>query len=531
MTTLIETVREILERAAGSRGGVKGHVVTAPPNPKFGDLSSNLALVLAKQVEGQPLLIADELVDKLKHHADFTSITVAPPGFINLKLSGGALARAIAQSVTPGYGTSDRFKGKKARVEFVSANPTGPLHIGNARGGPLGDTIASVLAANGYMVLREYLHNDVGGQVSKLGQALIDLKAGKEPEQYKGEYLKELIDQIGDATRPQEAGSKAVAVLVKDILDDAKAMGIVFDEAYAESLFIETGQTQHVLDELKKAGVLKDNEGATWFAPKDEFLKDREAVVIKSDGDYTYFANDIAYHNLKFSEKYDLVVDELGAGHDGHIPKLKAAITALGHDLKKFRVVVHQNVRVKRGQEVIKMSKRAGTFVTAREVLDEVGNDAFRFFMLLHDANTHMDFDLELAKRKSKDNPVYYVQYAVVRCKSILRRTENREQKTETKSTVKIEGLEFDNPKIRQLVLGLTAYPDLVVELSETLEVHRLSHYAIKTASLFHEFYESVPVLGSEGAKREALLGLCKATMNVLEHCLALMGVSTPEKM
>ncbi|MBI3261374.1 arginine--tRNA ligase [Candidatus Berkelbacteria bacterium] len=511
MTTLIESVRAIVEQAAGpSAEGLQAHVVSSPPNPTLGDLSSNLALVLAKQVQGQPLTIASELVEKLKHHADIASITVAPPGFINIKLSGAMLARAMAQAVEPGYGLSSRFKGKRARVEFVSANPTGPLHIGNARGGPLGDTIANVLTANGYTVLREYIHNDVGGQVQKLGEAIVGTG-----DQYTGGYVEELRKQI-DTKNPKEAGVQAVAILFGEIMDDCKAMGIVFDKIYKESDFKAT-QTQKILDKLS----LKEHEGARWF----EVSGVRDTVVVRSTGEPTYFANDIAYHDLKFSEGYDVVIDVLGSNHHGHVPKLQKVIKDLGYDEKRFKVVLYQFVRVKRGAEVVKMSKRAGTFVTAREVLEEVGKDAFRFFMLLHDANTHMDFDLELAKKQSKDNPVYYVQYAGARIHSILAKA-GKEQGINSSSE-----LAFDNPKIRQLVLGLAAYPDLVANLGETLEVHRLSHYAMKTASLFHDFYESVPVLGSEGATREALLGLCRATMNVLEHCLTLMGVSTPETM
>lgn len=518
MTTLIESIREILERAAGAPSGVPGHIVTTPPNPTFGDLSSNLALVLAKQVQGQPLTIASELAEKLKHHNDFTSVTVAPPGFLNIKLSNAALVRATAAAVEQGYGVNDHFKGKKARVEFVSANPTGPLHIGNARGGPLGDTITNVLAANGYEVLREYINNNRGNQIRELGASLVG-----QGTQYQGEYLEDLKQKIGRASDPDEAGKKAVEVMLTEIMADCRAMGISFDHVVNENELDE--QADAVLTELDQKGLLKKKDGATWFAPNDEFLKDKDAVIVKSDGSYLYFTADVVYHKEKFESGYDRVVDVFGSNTVGHVPKLRALASIYGFDQKKFSVVLYQFVRVKRGQEVVKMSKRAGTFVTAREVLEEVGNDAFRFFMLLHDANTHMDFDLELAKKQSKDNPVYYVQYAIARIKSILAKVKNQN------SNLKIEGLEFDNPKIRQLVLGLTTYPDLVTELCETLEVHRLSHYAMKTASLFHDFYESVPVLKSEGAKREALLGLCKATMNVLEHCLMLMGVSAPEKM
>lgn len=511
MTTLIESARVILERAAGKRGGVPGHVVTAPPSPTFGDLSSNLALVLAKELSGQPLVIASELAEKLKHHGDFTSVTVAPPGFVNIKLSGGALAAVMAETIKPGYGTSNRFKGKRARVEFVSANPTGPLHIGNARGGPLGDTIGNVLAANGYTVLREYVHNDVGGQVNQLGEAIV----GK-GEQYKGEYINELKSKI-KTDDPEQAGKEAVELLFKEIMGDCEAMGIRFDKVYKESDF-KASETQKVLDKL----TLRQHEGALWY----EVSGVRDTVVVRSTSEPTYFANDIAYHNLKFHEGYDLVIDVLGSNHHGHVPKLQKVIKDLGYDIKKFKAVLYQFVRVKRGNEVVKMSKRAGTFVTAREVLEEVGRDAFRFFMLLHDANTHMDFDLELAKKQSKDNPVYYVQYAAVRCKSILRKTENGGRRTETDSKFQIT-----NAKERRLALQLAAYPDLVAELGETLAVHKLTHYAMKTAGLFHDFYETERVLDAPEPARSSRLLLCHATLTVLRGTLELLGVSVPEHM
>lgn len=517
MTTLIESIKVTLERAANIPREVgAAHKVSEPPDSSLGDLSSNLALVAAKALGKPPLELANTLAEQLKKEAAFSEVSVAGPGFINLRFADRTVANTLSGALSDRYGSSDRHTGKKARVEFISANPTGPLHIGNARGAPLGDTIANVLQANGFTVLREYLHNDVGGQVKKFGEALTGAS-----HEYTGEYVKELAKKIGPVTDPDEAGRKAVGLMLKEILDDAKTMGVTFDKVYHESEFVSSGKTKAALEKIKAS--LKQKDSAKWFAPSDEFLKDRETVVIRSDGSYTYFANDIAYHDLKFSEGYDLVIDELGAGHHGHVPRLKAVVKSLGHDVGKLKFVLHQNVRVKRGNEVVKMSKRAGTFVTASEVLDEVGKDAFRFFMLMSEPNTHMDFDLELAKKQSRENPVYYVQYAIARIYSILAKlkTENLKFKT--------EGLELDNPKIRQLALQLVRYPDLVVEIGETLEVHRLSHYAIKTASQFHDFYESVRVLGGE--HESSRLTLAKATLNVLEQCLKLMGISAPKKM
>jgi arginyl-tRNA synthetase len=290
------------------------------------------------------------------------------------------------------------------------------------------------LEFSGYKVLREYLHNDVGVQVAKLGESIVNVANGEKlaDQEYKGEYILALAKQIRNSKfeirNSSEAGKIAVEILLKDILKDAEDMGTKFDKVYPESEFATTDATEKVLKTLKEKGFLKEKEGALWFAPNDRFLADRECVVKKSDGNYTYFANDIAYHNLKFVEGYDLVIDILGANHHGHVPRLKAAVDALGFDSSKFHVILYQWVRFKSGTETIKMAKRAGTFVTAREVLKEVGRDAVRFFILSHDANSHIDFDLDLAREKSAKNPVYYVQYAHARIASILRRANSKLQ-------------------------------------------------------------------------------------------------------
>jgi len=509
MATISKKIRELLERSAGL-AVVAGHKVVPPPEPSLGDLSSNIALVASRQPGQPPLELAKDLAQKIQSDPSVDKASAAPPGFINITLSKSFLTQALDGALRQGYGSNQSAKGKKARVEFVSANPTGPLHIGNARGGPLGDTIANVLSANGYKVLREYLHNDVGGQVKQFGETIV----GK-GIQYRGHYIDELRRKI-KTNDQEEAGEQAVELLFSEIMDDCKAMGIRFDKIYKESEF-KANQTQRILDKL----TLKKKDEAQWY----ELTGAQDTVVVRSTGEPTYFANDIAYHDLKFAEGYNLVIDVLGSNHHGHVPKLQKVIGELGYNVEKFKVVLYQFVRVKRGTEVVKMSKRAGTFVTAREVLDEVGKDAFRFFMLLHEPDTHMDFDLELAKKQSKDNPVYYVQYAIARIYSILAKIKNQ------KSKIKIEELELDNPKIRQLVLQLIQYPDLVAEAGQTLEVHHLSHYALKTAGLFHDFYESVPVIKAPEGKRESRLALAKATLNVLEHCLGLLGVSAPQRM
>src|SRR3990167_820500 len=404
--------------------------VSRSDNPDHGDYSTNVALKLASRGEQSPIEFAGERAKSLKSQLYVEKLDVREPGFLNFFVKDEVWQKQVSEVLKAGekFGSNDAGRGKNARVEFVSANPTGPLHFGNARGGPIGDTLASVLEFSGYKVIREYYHNDVGVQVEKLGQSIVNVDRSGDlgDQEYKGEYIRELIKKIGRVKTAKEAGEKAVEILLKEILKDCEDMGIKFDKVFKESEFSASNQTQKALDYLSQKKVLKKQEGALWFAPSDEFLKDRETVVVKSGGDFTYFANDIAYNKLKFAEKPDLVVDILGSNHHGHVPRLQAVIQSLGFDTDKLRIILYQWVRFKRGSEIVKMSKRSGTFVTAREVLDEVGRDALRFFILMHDANTHIDFDLSLAREKSSKNPVYYVQYAHARIASILRSTNSK---------------------------------------------------------------------------------------------------------
>ncbi len=497
-------------------------------------------MVLAKKLNKNPLDLALEIADKLKNEKDFQKIEAVRPGFINFYLSKENLFNQVQTIIQQGssYGSIYIGKGKNASVEFVSANPTGPLHIGNARGGPLGDSIARVLTKIGYKVVREYLHNDAGGQVERLGEAIYftihpDQKAKDYEVLYQGEYIKELAEQVkeslalDDGLSQQEfiekAASNAVSLMLFEILKDCEDMGIKFDKITKESDLKH--KIPQVLEKIKKS--LKENEGALWFAPNDEFLKDRETVVKKSDGNYTYFASDIVYHNQKFSEN-ELVVDILGSNHSGHVPRIFAVIQALGYNTGNFRCILYQYVRLKRGNEILNMSKRAGNFVTAREVLDEVGKDAFRFFLLMSNSSTHMDFDLDLAKKKASDNPVFYVQYAYTRICSIFEKSEIRNPKSEiVLADLSLLKTEEEIDLIRKLV----EFPDLVMDVSKTFAVNNLTTYAVDLASQFHKFYEKQQVISKDEKLTQARLALLKATQITLKNTLDLLGVSAPEKM
>lgn len=505
--------------------------VTPPKNSIFGDYSTNVALILSKKLGKDPKEVAEDLIEKLKEE-NLSGIgkIEAVGGFINFKLSNEYLQNKVEEIIklNSEYGSSDLGKGKKASVEFISANPTGPLHIGNARGGPIGDVLSNVLEKAGYDVIKEYLHNDVGGQVKKLGQTLYyTIHPGEKFEEelaYKGEYIKELasklVGKVQKGTDFEETGRLGVQILFEEIMDDVKKMGIKFDKVSKESDLRE--EAPKVLDGLQKKGVLKEKDGALWFAPSDEFLKDRETVVKKSDGEFTYFASDIAYHKEKFEGGSDLVIDVLGGNHSGHVPRLQAAVKALGFDVSKFHVILYQFVRIKKGTEVVKMSKRAGDFVTAREVLDQVGKDAFRFFLLMSGPDTHMDFDIDLASLKSSENPVFSVQYAHSRMKSIFKKS------GEFKNSD--FGLLKENEEL-ELLRKLVKFPEMVEEISANFSVHFLTAYALELSNLFHKFYETHKVLSENKELTAARLSLVKATQIVLAETLNLLGVSAPDHM
>lgn len=501
--------------------------VTRPANSINGDYSTNLALKLSHDSKQKPADIAKKLADSIKTQGYLEKVEVAGPGFINFFIKDKVWQRQVGEVIKADdkFGSNNLGKGKKARVEFVSANPTGPLHFGNARGGPIGDSLASVLEFSGYKVLREYYHNDMGVQVEKLGQSILDVAKGKKlgDQEYKGEYIKDLVKEIGKVTNAKDAGKKAVAFLLKDIIEDLSAIGIKFDNIQAESQLISSGKTKSGVDLLQKKKALKEKDGAIWFAPHDKWLEDRETVVVKSDGDYTYFANDIAYHKIKFQDNPDLVVDVFGSNHHGHVPRLQAVIERMGFDIDKFKVILYQWVRIKRGEEIVKMSKRSGNFVTVREVLDESGKDALRFFILMHDVNTHIDFDLDLAKEKSNKNPVYYVQYAHARIASILAWAKSKP------STVNCEPL----TSIYELALikKISRLPELVEDITDNFAVNQLTTYATELADAFHKFYENVQVLTGKKDEQSARLALINATQIALKNTLSLLGVSAPNKM
>jgi len=498
----------------------------------MGDYATNIALVRGKNEGKNPVDLAQEIASALAHAPQVASATAVAPGFVNITLKDDVL---LASVLTP-----EAWKDQgKVSIEYVSANPTGPMHIGNVRGAPIGDVLARALSVTGWHVTREYFHNDAGAQVEKFASSLwhwysilCERKSDIEDVQYSGPYIEAIVEaakaEYGQELFERENGKTlllqfAFALLEKENFATLDAMGVQFDVITRESDMV-ANQTGTVLNELRERGVIKEHDNAEWFSPGGEFLGDREAVVMKGDGTLLYFANDIAYHKAKFAAN-DVVIDIFGEGHFGHIPKLRAIADVYGFPQDKFRIIVHGQVTLKREGEILTMSKRKGNFVTAREVLDAVGKDAFRFFLLSYRPASGMQFDLALALEQSKENPVYYVQYAHARATSIL-------QKGGGADALGAEHLPLlADTYSRALLRRIASWDDVLDETAQDAEVQRLPQYALQLAREFMYFYENVRVLeGSpeEQIARKALVGVVK---NQLEKTLAMLGVSAPEVM
>lgn len=516
--------------------------VIAAENPEHGDYASNIAFALAKKKGEDPIEIAGALKRALEGGSLLSDTAVATPGFLNFRLAGEAFADDLRIVLEKGdrFGSFDLGKGKKVRIEYVSANPTGPIHVGNARGGPIGEAVARCLEKCGYEVTREYYHNDVGTQIEKMEATLwhwYQKKLGNDipfPEDgYQGEYLREVADAAfgthGKSMTQKELGRLGLDLIFAENMETARRMGISFDLVVKESEMISSGKTGDAVEGLKKKGVTKEQEGALWFAPGDEFLEDRESVIIRSSGQPTYFASDIAYHKEKFQSGYDLVIDVFGSNHHGHMPKLQALTKIFGFNPEKFRVIMYQYVRVKRGSEIVKMSKRAGTYVTAKEVLDEVGPDSMIFFLLMNSASSHMDFDLEVAREQSQKNPVYYVQYAHARCASILKHA--REAGIAVGDPAALDLKLIRERAELDLIKKLIRFPEVVEDTARDFQAQRIPHYVLDLAHAFHNFYEHHRVMTDDRNETLARLALVAATKTVLRGTLSLMAIDSPEKM
>ncbi len=520
-----------------------------PKQEQYGDYATSVCLQLARPARLAPLQIAEAVLKHLPQTDYLAKVEVAPPGFINLTLDKGWLARQVEEIVAAGesYGSIALGQGRQVQVEFVSANPTGPLTIGSARNAAYGDSLANVLEAADYQVEREYYVNDAGTQAQLFAHTLYARYAqalGRDeavPEDgYQGAYVADMGQEIaaeeGDRflTMDREEAVEAIGDLGLEkmqriIKDDLAAMGVHHDTWFSERSIYQGDLFQRVMSILRRGGYVAEREGAVWFT-STELGEDKDNVIIRSDGSPGYFASDIAYHYNKFVERgFEWVIDVWGADHQGHVPRMKAMMKALGLDPEALTLIIYQMVTLKRGGEVVRLSKRTGDIITLREVLDEVGADAVRFFLLARSIDAQMDFDLDVAREQSDENPVWYVQYGHARIASILRYAQ--EQGVDSSGgDVSLLTSEPEAALIRRMVL----LPEIVEQAAKNLAPHHLTYYAQDLASAFHSFYKECRVVSSDpadAALNKARLKLARAAKIVLAKTLHLMGVNAPERM
>jgi arginyl-tRNA synthetase len=543
---LRQAVLKAQQEGALSAAALPEVLIEHPQNPEHGDLASGLPLRMARAMRMSPLAIAEEICRHIVPPPQVDRILVAPPGFINFTLREDWLSTEVESILTAGetYGDVELGKGSHVQLEFVSVNPTGPLHVGHGRGAVLGSTLANVLAAAGYTVQREYYINDMGTQITNFGRSLharyqqcLGKEAAMPADGYHGNYVtdlaKEIIQEQGDRFSSLPAGEAVsqlaevgVAKMLQAIKHDLQLLDVVFDNWFSERSLYRGGQYERAMGLLQSGGYVVEKANATWFE-SSSLGEDKDNVLVRGDGSPTYFASDIAYHYNKFLErKFDKVIDIWGADHQGHVPRMKAVLKALGCDPEQFKVIICQLVTLRRGEEAVKVSKRSGDIITLKEVIEEVGPDACRFIFLSRSADSQMDFDMELAKKQSADNPVYYVQYAHARIASILRLARQREIDY-SQGDVSLLTTEPELTLIRRLIL----LPEIVERVAVTLEPHHLPYYAQDLATVFHSFYKQCRVVSEDEALTKARLKLVKASQTILAKVLRLMGMTAPEKM
>jgi arginyl-tRNA synthetase len=518
-------------------------------DPGHGDYASNIAMILASQAKKNPREIAKILLEGISDRDGvLEKVEIAGPGFLNFFVREGGLTTLLEAVERQGdcYGSSDLGKGRRVQVEFVSANPTGPLHIGHARGAVVGDVVANILAAVGYQVFREYYINDAGNQMNNLGKSVLlryrELlgETAEFPEGcYRGDYIRDLASELlkrdGERHLAQDAAEVAslftdyaAGAILEGIKEDLRNFGVVFDLYFSERELYRDEGVEKLLRDLEEKGFIYREGEALWFRTT-AFGDEKDRVVVRKNGNPTYFAADIAYHRNKFLRGFETVIDIWGADHHGYIPRMSAAVQALGHEKEALKIILVQLVSLLRDGKPAPMSTRSGEFVTLREVVDEVGRDAARYNFLMRRSDSHLDFDLELAKKQSNENPVYYVQYAHARICSILRMAAERGIAAPAVGEADASLLRL--PEETDLIKAITRFPEVVEGAARTLEPHRLTFYLNDLAALFHSYYNRNKVISEDGALTGARLFLVRSVLTVLKNALNMLGVSTPEKM
>jgi arginyl-tRNA synthetase len=523
--------------------------VEAPGNPEHGDYAANAALILASQAKQNPRKIAQIIQANLSDPENIIEKTqIAGPGFINFFIKDSTWHQVLRNidEQKEKYGCLDLGFGKKVQVEFVSANPTGPLHIGHARGAVVGDVIANLLTTAGYRIAKEYYINDAGNQMNNLGKSVLlryrELSGEKIefPETcYRGDYIKDIarkiLDREGDKylhSNEEETASYftglAGGAILEEIKVDLRDFGIVFDEYFSEKELYKNNGVTKLLEKLQEQGFIYSDGETLWFKTTD-FGDEKDRVVVRKNGEPTYFAADIAYHQNKFSRGFEMVIDIWGADHHGYMPRMWAGIQALGYDKNALKIILVQLVNLLRGGVPAAMSTRSGEFVTLREVLDEVGKDAARYNFLMRRSDSHLDFDLELAKKQSNENPVYYVQYAHARICSIIRMARERGIALPVYTDCDLSVL--NEPEEKTLIKLLVRYPETIYGAAKSLEPHRITFYLNELAGIFHSYYNKNKVISENDILTAARLFLITAIRIVLQNALKILGVSAPEKM
>ena len=554
-----ETLTEILAHALESAredgtlpvDEIPAIQLEATRDQSFGDYATNLAMVLAGPLKRSPREIAAALVDHLDDNDGVINrCEIAGPGFINFFLQAGYWARVLEdiESKKERYGRSDLGKGKEILVEFVSANPTGPLHIGHGRGAVVGDALARILEAAGFSVFREFYVNDAGRQLRTLGRSVwiryrqlageaIDFPT---EDAYPGDYVVEIARGVLEqeperylTMKEEEAVPVLAAVAAQEMLEgirsDLKRINVRFDRFFSEKSLYAEGKVEACLSVLEKKDLLFREANGALLLKTSEMEDDKDRVLIKGDGDYTYFASDIAYHRDKLERGAARLVDIWGADHHGYVARIKSAVRALGYDETMLQVLLIQMVNLLREGKPVRMGKRSGEFVTLAEVIDEVGTDVVRFFFLLRRADSHLDFDLDLAKSQSNDNPVYYVQYAHARICSIFRQARERGIKAPAFGEISMDQLSL--PEELELMKFLGAYPEMVEGAAQAMEPHRIPFYLQELAGRLHGYYFKHRIVSDEPDRTRARLFLVGAVRRVIANALSLLGVSAPEKM
>ena len=524
--------------------------VEVPANSDHGDYASNVALILASPAKQNPRKIAQIIQENLADPENIIARTqIAGPGFLNFFIKENIWQQTLQtiEEKKENFGRSSMGNGKKVQVEFVSANPTGPLHIGHARGAVVGDVITNLLTAVGYAADKEYYINDAGNQMNNLGKSvllryreLLGEKIEFSETCYRGNYIKDIAADVirkeGNIYLTADEG-KTISYLtdiagqsiLKEIQDDLRDFGVTFDHYFSEKELYKDNGVVNLLESLRQKNFVYSDGETLWFKTTD-FGDEKDRVVIRKNGEPTYFAADIAYHQNKYSRGYEMVIDIWGADHHGYMARMWAGIQALGHDKEALKIILVQLVNLLRGGSPVAMSTRSGEFVTLREVLDEVGKDAARYNFLMRRSDSHLDFDLEIAKKQSNENPVYYVQYAHARICSILRMAQ-QEHSIALPFYKDINPALLNEPEEMTLIKLMARYPEVIEGAARSLEPHRITFYLNELSSVFHSYYNKNKVISDNKELTAARLFLIKAISIVLGNALKILGVNAPEKM